>query len=251
MVDSGEQQAFSTANASTLSPYLRAASSGTLYGHQHHQLHPGHASVGDAQPAGDRQRSAPCMETRRRGELYPDDRGRTEGAVRHSVRRFRLSQLRQANGPTAARCPTSARTTVCCTPLTSATITAETIPRPASVVEHGWYTTNPADNSGGAGLGEEVWGFVPYHLLPQLRWYHADGLHPCVVCGPQAESDRRPPFHAGSGLWERRDTDTDSSRLHPSGRVGHDLNRRASVRRQLRIVRCRVLEATTALLRYK
>jgi type IV pilus assembly protein PilY1 len=40
-----------------------------------------------------------------------------------------------------------------------------------AVVEHGWYTTNPTDNSGGTGLGEELWGFVPYHLLPQLQWY--------------------------------------------------------------------------------
>ena len=27
------------------------------------------------------------------------------------------------------------------------------------------------DSSSGVGLGEEVWGFVPYNLLPQLQWY--------------------------------------------------------------------------------
>ncbi|MBU6435552.1 MAG: hypothetical protein KJS98_19755, partial [Nitrospirae bacterium] len=44
-------------------------------------------------------------------------------------------------------------------------------PSTSSVLEHGWYTTNQADNSTGTGLGQEVWGFVPYHLLPQLKWY--------------------------------------------------------------------------------
>ncbi|HSF67649.1 MAG TPA: hypothetical protein VLA67_09495 [Nitrospiraceae bacterium] len=37
--------------------------------------------------------------------------------------------------------------------------------------EHGWYTTAPTDNSSGAELGEELWGFVPYYILPQLMWY--------------------------------------------------------------------------------
>jgi type IV pilus assembly protein PilY1 len=44
-------------------------------------------------------------------------------------------------------------------------------PTTTTVTEHGWYTTSPTDNSGSVGLGEEVWGFLPYHLLPQLRWY--------------------------------------------------------------------------------
>ncbi|MGH7184611.1 MAG: pilus assembly protein, partial [Nitrospiraceae bacterium] len=40
----------------------------------------------------------------------------------------------------------------------------------ASVVEHGWYTKNPTDNSSGRPLGDELWGYIPYHLLPQLQW---------------------------------------------------------------------------------
>jgi len=44
-------------------------------------------------------------------------------------------------------------------------------PTTTTVIEHGWYTTGPADNSSGVGLGEKVWGYVPYHLLPQLEWY--------------------------------------------------------------------------------
>lgn len=45
-------------------------------------------------------------------------------------------------------------------------------------VEHGWFTRNPTDNSSGKVLGEELWGFVPYQLLPQLRWLtQADYTH--------------------------------------------------------------------------
>ena len=43
-------------------------------------------------------------------------------------------------------------------------------PTTAGVVEHGWFTRNPADNSSGPKLGAELWGFVPYQLLPQLQW---------------------------------------------------------------------------------
>ncbi|WP_455241859.1 hypothetical protein, partial [Petrachloros mirabilis] len=38
-------------------------------------------------------------------------------------------------------------------------------------LERGWYTTAPNDNLSGPELGEELWGFVPHYLLPQLRWY--------------------------------------------------------------------------------
>jgi type IV pilus assembly protein PilY1 len=38
------------------------------------------------------------------------------------------------------------------------------------VVEHGWFTRTPTDNSSGPLLGDELWGFVPYHLLPHLQW---------------------------------------------------------------------------------
>jgi len=43
-------------------------------------------------------------------------------------------------------------------------------PTTTTVVEHGWYTRTPTDNSAGPLLGEEKWGFVPYELLPHLRW---------------------------------------------------------------------------------
>jgi type IV pilus assembly protein PilY1 len=48
----------------------------------------------------------------------------------------------------------------------------------AAVVEHGWYTKNPTDNSSGRPLGDELWGFIPHQLLPQLQWLtRADYTH--------------------------------------------------------------------------
>jgi type IV pilus assembly protein PilY1 len=43
-------------------------------------------------------------------------------------------------------------------------------PATPGTVEHGWYTKNPTDNSSGLDLGEELWSYVPYQLLPQLQW---------------------------------------------------------------------------------
>ena len=37
-------------------------------------------------------------------------------------------------------------------------------------VEHGWFTKNPTDNTSGKKLGTELWGYIPYELLPQLLW---------------------------------------------------------------------------------
>ena len=45
-------------------------------------------------------------------------------------------------------------------------------------VEHGWYTKNPSDNTSGQALGDELWGFIPYQLLPHLKWLtQADYTH--------------------------------------------------------------------------
>jgi type IV pilus assembly protein PilY1 len=43
-------------------------------------------------------------------------------------------------------------------------------PATTAAVEHGWFTTGPDGNAGGARLGEELWAYVPYQLLPQLQW---------------------------------------------------------------------------------
>lgn len=40
-----------------------------------------------------------------------------------------------------------------------------------SDVEHGYFTTNPTGNAASdAPLGSEMWGFIPYQLLPQLKF---------------------------------------------------------------------------------
>lgn len=37
--------------------------------------------------------------------------------------------------------------------------------------EHGWFTTGPSGNGlGEKPLGEELWGFIPQELLPHLKW---------------------------------------------------------------------------------
>jgi type IV pilus assembly protein PilY1 len=38
------------------------------------------------------------------------------------------------------------------------------------IVEHGWFTRTPTDNSAGPLLGDELWGFIPQQLLPHLQW---------------------------------------------------------------------------------
>ncbi len=61
-----------------------------------------------------------------------------------------------------------------------------------TVVEHGWYTKNPTDNSSGRPLGDELWGFIPYQLLPQLQWLtRADYTHVYYVDLKPTVSDVR------------------------------------------------------------
>jgi type IV pilus assembly protein PilY1 len=63
---------------------------------------------------------------------------------------------------------------------------------PANTTEHGWFTTGPADNSTGAPLGDELWGFVPYELLPQLEFLtRADYQHTYYVDLPLKVADVR------------------------------------------------------------
>jgi|UPI000781F9A5 type IV pilus assembly protein PilY1 len=51
-------------------------------------------------------------------------------------------------------------------------------PVTTNVVERGWFTKTPTDNSGGPNLGAELWSFIPYQLLPQLQWLaRADYSH--------------------------------------------------------------------------
>ncbi|HET9961581.1 MAG TPA: hypothetical protein VFQ34_04555 [Nitrospiraceae bacterium] len=62
----------------------------------------------------------------------------------------------------------------------------------SNAIEHGYFTRTPSDNSGGPLLGEELWGFVPYELLPQLEWLsRADYQHVYYVDLPIKVADVR------------------------------------------------------------
>jgi len=170
VVDSGEQMAFSTANASTLSPYLRAGSSGTftasniinfIHGTQVSGMRNREVTVNGALHVwklGDVVNSTPTIvgAPKDRYDILYGDAG-YRNFVRRWANRRQMAYVGANDGLLHAfNVGHYHRGDDSSTP---------------SVVEHGWYTTNPADNSSGTGLGEEVWGFVPYHLLPQLRWY--------------------------------------------------------------------------------
>lgn len=51
-------------------------------------------------------------------------------------------------------------------------------PSSSGVVEHGWFSNTPTIDGRGGELGDELWGFIPYQLLPHLRWLaQADYTH--------------------------------------------------------------------------
>ena len=73
-------------------------------------------------------------------------------------------------------------------------------PCTAGVTEHGYYTKNlfapnascPKNDAGGIALGDELWGFIPYQLLPQLQWLtRADYTHVYYVDLKSTVSDVR------------------------------------------------------------
>jgi len=46
------------------------------------------------------------------------------------------------------------------------------------IIEHGWFSNTPTADGRGANIGDELWGFIPYQLLPQLQWLtRADYQH--------------------------------------------------------------------------
>lgn len=169
VVDTNEQMAFSTANAAILSPYLRAVSSGTftatniinfIHGAQVADMRNREVTVnGDLHvwKLGDVVNSTPTIvgAPKERYDILYGDSGYRSFVKRWAKRRQMVyvgandGMLHAFNGGYYHRGDDPTTT----------------------VTEHGWYTTSHADNLSGVGLGEEVWGFVPYHLLPQLIWY--------------------------------------------------------------------------------
>ena len=179
VVDVNEQKAFSTANASTLSPYLRAASDSFatdiinfIHGTQVSGMRNRQVTVNGALHVwklGDVVNSTPTIvgAPKERYDILYGDSG-----YRHFVSRWANRRQQTYVGANDGLLHA----------FNTGYYHRGDDPSTTTVTEHGWYTTGPANNSSGVGLGEEVWGFVPYHLLPQLEWYtRSDYTHVSYV----------------------------------------------------------------------
>ncbi len=169
IVTSDEQIAFSTANASTLRPYLRASSSGTytaaniisfLQGNQITNMRDRRVLVNGSYQTwrlGDIVHSTPTIvgAPQERFDILYGDTGYQQYVQRWATRR-RVAYVGANDGMLHA--------------FNAGFFHRGDDPN-TSAVEHGWYTTAPNDNSSGPPLGEELWAFIPYYLLPQLMWY--------------------------------------------------------------------------------
>jgi len=179
LVDAGEQMQFSTANSGTLSPYLRAAAApytadniinfvrgDEIAGLRTRMLEvPIGSGTYKVWKLGDPIHSTPTIVTAPRAnyDLTYGDSSYRDFFTRWKDRREVIyigandGMLHAFNGGFYHK--------------------SDDVTTPA-VVEHGWYTKNPIDNSSGRPLGDELWGFIPYQLLPQLQWLtRADYSH--------------------------------------------------------------------------
>ncbi|MGH7251939.1 MAG: pilus assembly protein, partial [Nitrospiraceae bacterium] len=168
VVDAGEQIPFTTANSATLAPYLRAGASpftadniiNFIRGEQVAGLRDRQVTVGaglQVWKLGDPIHSTPTVVgvPKERFDLIYGDASYTAFFQQYRNRRqvayvgandgmlhaFNVGYYHRGDDP------------------------ATTLD-----VEHGWFTRTAADNSGGPVLGQELWGFIPYQLLPQLQW---------------------------------------------------------------------------------
>ncbi len=168
LVDIGEQIAFSTANSSTLSPYLRAGASpytadniiNFIRGNQIAGLRDRQLTVagslrvwklGDpiyATPvivAGPKERYDVIYGDPSYTAFYQQYRNRRQvayvGANDGMLHAFNVGFYHRGDDSTTT-----------------------------TKIEHGWFTRTATDNSGGPLLGDELWGFIPQELLPHLRW---------------------------------------------------------------------------------
>jgi len=179
LVDAGEQMQFSTANSGTLSPYLRAGAApytanniiNFVRGDEIAGLRPRMVEepIGSGTykvwKLGDPIHSTPTIVAapRTNYDLVYGDSSYTDFFTRWKDRREVIyvgandGMLHAFNGGYYHK--------------------SDDATTPA-VVEHGWYTKNPTDNTSGRPLGDELWGYIPYQLLPQLQWLtRADYTH--------------------------------------------------------------------------
>jgi type IV pilus assembly protein PilY1 len=179
LVQAGEQMQFSTANSGTLSPYLRAAATpytadniinfvrgDEIAGLRTRMLEvPIGSGTYKVWKLGDPIHSTPTIVAapRTNYDLIYGDSSYTAFYQQYQKRREVVyvgandGMLHAFNGGYYHK--------------------SDDVTTPA-VVEHGWYTKNPTDNSSGRLLGDELWGFIPHQLLPQLQWLtRADYTH--------------------------------------------------------------------------
>ena len=169
VVTSDEQMAFSAANATTLAPYLRASAIGTytaaniisyLQGNQVTNMRDRKILVNGSYQVwrlGDIVHSTPTIvgSPQERFDILYGDSGYQQFTQRWATRR-RVAYVGANDGMLHA--------------FNAGFYHRGDDPSTTSV-EHGWYTTAPNDDSSGSPLGEELWAFIPYYLLPQLMWY--------------------------------------------------------------------------------
>jgi type IV pilus assembly protein PilY1 len=168
VVDAGEEMAFSTANSSTLGPYIRAGAApytadniiNFIRGDHITGLRDRQLTVGGSLKVwklGDIVHSTPTIvgaPAERHDVIYGDAsyngffakyKNRRivayAGANDGMLHAFNIGYYHRGDDPATT-----------------------------SAVEHGWFTRTPDDNASGPVRGEELWGFIPYQLLPQLQW---------------------------------------------------------------------------------
>lgn len=177
IVNSGEQIDFSTANKETLKPYLRAASStdsqniiNFVNGVQVTGMRDRELTVGVAKKVwrlGDVINSTPTIvgPPRERFDVLYGDSGYGKflrkwksrrqtayvGANDGMMHAFNVGYYHRGDNLNLSA---------------------------PSGVEHGWYTDNQNGTNVGGGapttLGQELWGFIPYAVLPQIKWLTQD-----------------------------------------------------------------------------
>lgn len=176
LVDAGEQLPFTTANSATLSPYLRAGAApytadniiNFIRGTQVSGLRDRQLTVGATLAVwkyGDPIHSTPTVigPPKERFDLLYGDSTYTAFFQQYKNRRL-VAYLGSNDGMMHA--------------FNGGFYHRGDDPSTGSAVEHGWFTKNPTDNTSGQTLGDELWGFIPYQLLPQLKWLtQADYTH--------------------------------------------------------------------------
>lgn len=176
LVDAGEQLSFTTANSATLSPYLRAGAApytagniiDFIRGTQVTGMRDRQLTVGGSLSVwkyGDPIHSTPTIvgTPKERFDLLYGDATYTPFFQLYKSRRqvayvgSNDGMMHAFNGGFYHRGDDAST---------------------GSAVERGWYTKNPTDNTTGKALGDELWGFIPYQLLPHLKWLtQADYTH--------------------------------------------------------------------------